>query len=360
MRGLSFSSLQGKALIPREYPTLSDVKSILPADTFKKSTALSLTFAAFDVFITALSGFLGIKYLLPIAFQLWASTSLVSKLSGFGLWSLYSAIVGTCGIAMWVTAHECGHGAFSDNRKLQDFVGYLFHSVWLVPYYSWQRSHAVHHANTNHVVDGETHVPPIKHSPSTHVTGKTYLQRFLGNGFGEFLFGFGQTAAHLLLGWPAYLIGGATGGYSRGVTNHFLPIQFRRPPILGLPELEGKPLKDLFPGSWKSKVLFSDIGVIAMGAVLATLAQKVGWSWILAAYGGPYLMVNAWLVGYTWLQHTDVDIPHLPADGYSFMKGAFLTVDRPYPKMLWGIVDFLHHHIGSTHGKYLPLLLLLC
>ena len=28
-----------------------------------------------------------------------------------------------------------------------------------VPYFSWQRSHAVHHAKTNHMTEGETHVP---------------------------------------------------------------------------------------------------------------------------------------------------------------------------------------------------------
>ncbi|KAJ1440849.1 hypothetical protein B484DRAFT_322834, partial [Ochromonadaceae sp. CCMP2298] len=73
------------------------------------------------------------------------------------LYAAYSVVTGTCAIGSWVTAHECGHGAFSDNRRLQDVVGFVFHSALLVPYYAWQRSHAVHHANTNHITDGETH-----------------------------------------------------------------------------------------------------------------------------------------------------------------------------------------------------------
>ena len=31
------------------------------------------------------------------------------------------------------------------------------------------------------------------------------------------------------------------------------------------------------------------------------------------------------------------------------MKGAFLTIDRPYEDLLFGTIDFLHHKIGSTH-----------
>jgi omega-6 fatty acid desaturase (delta-12 desaturase) len=50
-------------------------------------------------------------------------------------------------------------------------------------------------------------------------------------------------------------------------------------------------------------------------------------------------------VAYTWLQHTDHDIPHYDADDWSWLKGAFQTVDRPYGP----VVDLLHHRIGSTH-----------
>ena len=64
-------------------------------------------------------------------------------------------------MGLWVLAHECGHGAFSDNRKLETLVGYCLHSFLLVPYFSWQRSHAVHHAFTNNITDGETHVPVV-------------------------------------------------------------------------------------------------------------------------------------------------------------------------------------------------------
>ena len=74
-------------------------------------------------------------------------------------WMAYWYVAGTIWTGAWVVAHECGHGAFSDNRLLQDTVGYILHTALLVPYFSWQRSHAVHHSKTNHVLEGETHVP---------------------------------------------------------------------------------------------------------------------------------------------------------------------------------------------------------
>lgn len=62
---------------------------------------------------------------------------------------------------------------------------------------------------------------------------------------------------HLFFGWPAYIIGGVTGGPSYGRTNHFWPYA---------PFSNGK--VDLFPGQWKRKVLISDIGIFAFLYIL--------------------------------------------------------------------------------------------
>jgi len=57
-----------------------------------------------------------------------------------------------------------------------------------------------------------------------------------------------------------------------------------------------------------------------------------------------YMWTNAWLVLYTWLQHTAPDLPHFGEDEWTWVRGAFCTIDRPY-----GPFDWMHHHIGSTH-----------
>ena len=130
-------------------------------------------------------------------------------------------------------------------RIVLHYINNIIHT-YAVPYFSWQRSHAVHHANTNHISDGETHVPPILEEPPTdkqrlvqmigiHVLCFNIVWVLcnvciVGTTFGEPLFGFLQLVAHLLVGWPAYLLFGATGGPSRGITNHFVPIQVSKNP----------------------------------------------------------------------------------------------------------------------------------
>ena len=310
------SGLEGKALtFPHkdDFPTRAAVLSKIPEECFKKDTVKSLMYAAISTAMTVGCGLLAYAFI-PLQLAWWPA------------WVAYAFVNGTIATGCWVIAHECGHNAFSDNRFIQDAVGYVLHSLLLVPYFSWQRSHAVHHSRTNHLTEGETHVPYVK----GELKGDLNLQA--KSSLGEGPFAILQLVTHLVFGWPAYLLTGATGGSARGVTNHFLP-------NINTGALE------LFPGSWKKKVYYSDIGVFAFVGVLAAWISTCGWAPFIALYLGPYMFVNFWLVLYTWLQHTDVDVQHLAADEWSYIKGAFLTIDRPYGP----VFDFLHHRIGSTH-----------
>ena len=263
---------------------------------------------------------------LTVGLGLLAHAFIPLKAAWAPVWLLYAVANGTVATGAWVVAHECGHGAFSENKALQDAVGYVLHSLLLVPYFSWQRSHAVHHMRTNHLSEGETHVPKRADIPSGGF-GLTLKENF-GRIFGVF-----NLVAVLGFGWPAYLINGASGGPVRGKTNHFNPRA----------GTQGR--HALFPGKWAGKVWQSDVGIAVTLALLGYWVYAAGSAWpMLALYAGPYMFVNAWLVGYTWLQHTDVDIPHYD-EKWSWAKGTFMTVDRPYGPLL----DFLHHRIGSTH-----------
>ena len=245
------------------------------------------------------------------------------------LWLLYAGVTGTVAGGCWVIAHECGHGAFHPNRRVEAAVGFILHSLLLVPYFSWQHSHAVHHANCNHLEGGETHVPPRSESSNGR------LVQNMRKRLGLQLFGVVSLIGHLLLGWPLYLLFGVAGGETYGApTSHFTTAAAFR---------NGQ--RDLFPKHCKRMMQVSNLGLLAMLVALILAAIQFSPLRVVCVYGLPYLVINAWLVGYTWLQHTDIDIPHFSTPDWGWAKGALQTVDRPYGPFL----NLLHHGIGSTH-----------
>ena len=147
------------------------------------------------------------------------------------------------------------------------------------------------------------------------------LQRLLGRALGPLLITF-----NLLVGWILYAAIGGLPSRERRWSSHLWPFATR-----------------LSPGTWKA--ICSIGGLACVIALLAWWARRDGWAAPVLVYGAPYLVVNAWLVAYTWLHHTDVDVPHLGAKDWTWIQGAFLTVDRSYGRL----IDFLHCNIGSTH-----------
>lgn len=257
-------------------------------------------------------------------------TQIPMELGASPLWIIYAIITGTVAMGCWVIAHECGHNAFHPNRRLENWVGMVLHSLLLVPYYSWQRSHAVHHANCNHLEGGETHVPPREDSISGQITEK--LKRKLS----PKVFGSISLFNHLIIGWPLYLFLGVTSGEDYGYpSSHFWN---------GAPFSNGK--RDLFPKSMRGLMIRSNIGLGMMLLALAIASIQFSLARVACIYGLPYLVINFWLATYTWLQHTDLDIPHFSTSQWSWAKGALQTVDRPYGPIL----NLLHHGIGSTHA----------
>ena len=251
------------------------------------------------------------------------------QLSASPLWLLYAVVTGTVAGGCWVIAHECGHRAFHPNPRVEAVVGFILHSLLLVPYFSWQRSHAVHHANCNHLEAGETHVPPRSGSSSGRFVAG--LRKRLGKN----VYGVVSLFTHLVLGWPLYLLFGVAGGEDYGSpSSHF---------TTSTPFSNGR--RRLFPDSLRQLMVVSNLGLLATVVALALASIHFSPARVLMVYVLPYLVINAWLVAYTWLQHTDTDIPHFSTSDWNWAKGALQTVDRPYGPLL----NLLHHGIGSTH-----------
>ena len=286
--GIVFSGLKGKALslTTADFPDRNAVSKVIPADCYESDTAKSLGYLAVSVIGTALCTAFGVSALGVFdPAQFWT----------LPFWLGYDVVTGTVAMGLWVLAHECGHGAFSSNKALQDGVGYVLHSIMLTPYYSWQRSHAVHHRYTNHMELGETHVPEEHGSDSEALYDSIELREKILKQFGDNngikIWGGLQAFLHLIVGWPAYLLIGATGGPDRGRTNHYYPYPLTEPK---------QPKKELFPGNWKEKVYQSDIGCAVVAASALVWAACNGPAEMMALYGGPLIVVNAWLVLYTW------------------------------------------------------------
>jgi len=310
-----------------ELPTKKDLKNAIPAHCFEYSNLTSLSLVVRDGLVIGALGYAAWTYLptdnLGLA-ELAAS-------------NVYWFLMGTAFTGWWVLAHECGHRGFSDSELLCDLVGYPLHSLLLVPYFSWQYSHAKHHAKTNHMLDGESHVPP----------GKSYAGMFKGmhDLVGEDAFACWELFTHLVLGWPMYIIFNTTGARRTPegdkittVHDHF------------------RPSSKLFPAhrKWDFRVFLSTVGCLATLAGLYMLGDAYGHKKIGMLYWPSYLWCNAWLVLYTWLQHTAPDLPHFGEDEWTWVRGALCTIDRPY-----GPFDWMHHRIGSTHVahhlfSYLP------
>ena len=115
--------MNGKALNAeeKEFPTMAEVLNKIPKHCFVKDTAKSLMYAAVSTAITVGLGLAAFSYI-PM------------QMAYLPAWIAYAFVAGTASTGCWVVAHECGHGAFSDNRVVQDTVGYILHSLLLVPY----------------------------------------------------------------------------------------------------------------------------------------------------------------------------------------------------------------------------------
>lgn len=97
----------------------------------------------------------------------WRSTFELGVTLGpfIGLWALawwslhYSGwlalVISLCNAAfllrLFAIQHDCGHGAFIENRSLRDWVGRGLGVLTLTPYDVWRRSHAIHHTSAGNL-----------------------------------------------------------------------------------------------------------------------------------------------------------------------------------------------------------------
>ena len=67
-------------------------------------------------------------------------------------WYLVAPLVVIAGLGGWglhCIGHDCGHGSFSRNRRLNFVMGHVSLLPLLYPFHAWRHVHNQHHAHTN-------------------------------------------------------------------------------------------------------------------------------------------------------------------------------------------------------------------
>jgi omega-6 fatty acid desaturase (delta-12 desaturase) len=119
--------------------TIKEIRDAVPAHCFRRDTFKSFTYVLHDGILIAILVYLA-TFIDSAAWYLRAP-----------LWMLYWTAQGVVGTGMWVIGHECGHQAFSPSKTINNGVGFVLHSLLLVPYHSWRYSHSKHHKATGHM-----------------------------------------------------------------------------------------------------------------------------------------------------------------------------------------------------------------
>lgn len=54
-------------------------------------------------------------------------------------------------VRIFIMQHDCGHGSFFDNNRLNDWTGRILSLFTITPYNYWRRLHALHHASSSNL-----------------------------------------------------------------------------------------------------------------------------------------------------------------------------------------------------------------
>ena len=71
-----------------------------------------------------------------------------------GYWWLYAALLlPTVGflVRLFLIQHDCGHQAFFENRRFNDWTGRFTGVITITAYEHWRRAHAIHHATSGNL-----------------------------------------------------------------------------------------------------------------------------------------------------------------------------------------------------------------
>jgi omega-6 fatty acid desaturase (delta-12 desaturase) len=223
-------------------------------------------------------------------------------------WYLVAPLVVIAGLGGWglhCVGHDCGHGSFSRNRRLNFVMGHVSLLPLLYPFHAWRHVHNQHHAHTNSL-ELDVDWRPI----SEAVYRRMPLR-------------------HRII-----YVSMRTWAVWAGSINYWL--QSARPSFF--------PKREVRREVRRSIVFVA----VAGGAYLATLTYFTGWQGLLLYFVAPWFAIHTWFSITTLMHHSAEDIPYLPAQYWTRNASRLLvTTDYVYPRWLL----FLTHNI-SLHTAH--------
>jgi omega-6 fatty acid desaturase (delta-12 desaturase) len=220
-------------------------------------------------------------------------------------------------IRFFIIQHDCGHGSFLADQRINDWLGRAMSVLTVTPYGLWRREHAIHHAGSGHLE--RRGIGDIDTWTVEEYLSRPWYQRLRYRVYRNplFLFGF-------------------------GVPFYFLILQ-------RLPWFHGLAFKD----AWKSVMGLN----LAMAVFYGGLAYLVG-PWVLAKTMLPIVIVASAIGGWLFfIQHQFEETYWAPAETWDFQIAAFHgSTYYVLPKVLqWftGNIGLHHiHHLNSMIPNY--------
>lgn len=304
--------------------TMKDILSVIPKHCYERSLPYSLHFVARDIIAMLTIGYIGHKFIPLVEI---ANHEQASTLIRGALWFTQSYLIGLFGFGLWILAHECGHGAFSDYQNVNDFVGWVLHSYLLLPYFSWKFSHAKHHKATGHMTKDMVFVPYTKEE-FVEKSGMSKISEVMED---TPIWSLTVLVFQQLFGLQTYLMCNATG---QTIPNHNF-----------IARSHYAPSSPVFDKNQYWFIILSDIGILLALTMVYQWYKVFGFHAMLVNWFLPWCWVNHWLVFVTFLQHTDPSMPHYKDSEWTFARGAAATIDREF-----GFVgQHVFHDIIETH-----------
>lgn len=255
--------------------TMKEIHDAIPAHCFERNTFLSLAYVARD--------FLFVFTLLGLATQI---PNLPTPNLRFLAWATYAFTQGLVFTGLWELAHECGHGALSKSKSVNNGIGLLIHSLLLVPYHSWRFTHSQHHKATNNIERDIAFVPDTKDIYMAARASRapevffTYWDLVEDTPIVALL----TLIGHQLVAWPIYLT----------INNFALP-RMRAEPWWKRSHFYFGGDGPNFKPQNRNDILISDLGIGIVVVWLWLSVQHFG-AWNVALfYGFPWLWTNHWI-----------------------------------------------------------------